>query len=132
MILMLFCVAEQRASRMVLEKTIDYPVQVPKGERRMETSAAAIGPLRKPYRLVLAAAVVGLCVRANRYELSAHPRIFVTRHGAQILDARAAGPLRSTYEEIKVAANRAVAEGIQKPRASDTPLELLSLGICYM
>ena len=70
---------------------------------------------------------------ATAYELAAHPRILVAPNGAQILAARAAGPLRSTYEELKAGADRAVAGGIQKPgRGPDTSLELISLGISYM
>lgn len=108
--------------------------QVPKGERRTEASEASSGPSLAIRRWTLAAALVGLsCARATAYELKAHPRIFVAPNGAQILATRAGGSLRSTYEEIKVAANRALAAGIQKPRSgSDTPVELVSLGICYM
>ena len=67
------------------------------------------------------------------YDLNAHPRIFVAPNGVQTLVARAAGPLRPTYEEIKAAADRAVKEGLQEPRSVfDTTLELLSLGICHI
>lgn len=102
------------------KKTTDHPGgQVPKGERRVR-------------RWAVAAALVALsCMRTTAYELKPHPRIFVAPNGAKILAARAAGPLRSTYDEIKTPASRAVAEGIQKPRA-DTPQELMSLGICYL
>jgi hypothetical protein len=71
-------------------------------------------------------------VPASAYELRAHPRIFMAPNGTQILAARAAGPLRSTYEEIKAVADRAVATGVQQTRRGSDPLELLSLGICHM
>jgi hypothetical protein len=82
---------------------------------------------------VLAVLVALSGALASAYELRSHPRIFVASGGAQILAARAAGPLRPTYSEIKATADRAVTEGIQKRRSAfSTPVELLSLGICYM
>src|SRR5690349_3276998 len=71
-----------------------------------------------------------LCPCASAYELHPHPRIFVVPNGAKVLAARAAGPLRATYGDIKAVADRAVAGGVPKPRrGAETPLELVSLGI---
>ncbi|MBL8293129.1 MAG: hypothetical protein JNN08_14880, partial [Bryobacterales bacterium] len=83
-------------------------------------------------RLAFAGVLMGLfCSLAGAYELREHPRILVGP--ARTLAARATGPLRGTYEEIKAIADRGVAGGIPKRRnAFETPLELLSAGICHM
>lgn len=82
-------------------------------------------------RWAFAGIFMGLfCGSADAYELREHPRIFMGP--ARTLAARAAGPLRGTYEEIKTIADRGVAGGIPKRRnAFETPLELLSAGICH-
>jgi hypothetical protein len=73
------------------------------------------------------------CPHVNAYELRTHPRIFVPPGGAQILANRAAGPLGSTYADIKATADRAVKEGIKTQRSAfATPVELISLGICHV
>jgi hypothetical protein len=73
------------------------------------------------------------CAPSTAYELKAHPRIFVTPSGAKVLASHAEGPLRMTYQEIKAAADNALAKGIQQsPRGSDTPWALLALGIAHI
>lgn len=85
-------------------------------------------------RTIFAAAWVAACSGVSgAYELREHPRIFIGPSGAELLAERSAGPLRSTYEEIKAMADRAAAEGIPARRnAFGTPVELLATGICHM
>lgn len=84
-------------------------------------------------RTIFAVASVAACSGASGYELREHPRIFIEPGGARLLAERSGGPLRSTYEDIKAMAGRAVAEGIPERRnAFATPVELLAAGICHM
>jgi hypothetical protein len=79
------------------------------------------------------ALAVLLAQPAASYELRPHPRILVAPNGAQTLATRAAGPLRTTYAEIKNVADRAVADGIRKPRSAfETPLDLIAAALTYM
>jgi hypothetical protein len=81
----------------------------------------------------LAVVATVLLAPAAAYELRAHPRILVAPNGAQTLATRAAGPLRSTYAEIKSAADRAVSEGIRKPRSAfENPLDLIAAGLTFV
>jgi hypothetical protein len=144
---MIFFVASKEAMSNETEEAPRNLLNVAGGER-METglirtqlfdsrprdyagNEAPVETALKTRRWVLIAILAALSSGpATAYELGAHPRIFVASKGAQLLAARAVGPLRSTYEEIKAAADRSLAEGIQK--SGSGPEELISLGICYM
>lgn len=67
------------------------------------------------------------------YQLTDHPRIFVTKAALPALAANAKGPLAAEYKIIKETADKAVKEGIVKPHNRFVrPMDMVCAGICYL
>jgi len=70
---------------------------------------------------------------AGAYQLGSHPRILISRQSMPALAERAGGALAGEYGVIKAEADRAVAGGVKSLESRYSyPLDLVSLGICYL
>ena len=67
------------------------------------------------------------------YQLKSHPRIFVSRDSLTTLASRSQAELSQEYSRIKAVADRALIEGIARPRGRhQPPIDLICAGISYM
>jgi hypothetical protein len=67
------------------------------------------------------------------YELTQHPRIFITKSELPQLVAKGNGPLAIEYGSIKTMAEQAVQQGVKPPKSRHhPPLNQLCLGITYL
>jgi len=69
----------------------------------------------------------------NAYQLRQHPRILISRENLPALAGRAEGALAAEYRKIKAEADQAVSAGVKNLESRFSyPLDLVSLGICYL
>ena len=69
----------------------------------------------------------------SAYQLGPHPRILISRQSLPALTEHASGALAGEYKVIRAEADRAVTEGVKSLESHYSyPLDLVSLGICYL